>query len=116
MSTTEGKTASQQDVDGLEKGSPISGAHIDERILKHSYDADEALKAIQQANGEVITIDEATNKRLVRIIDWHLMPLMCIVYGMNYLDSMFFAKAVLVTSSRPDIIQKRLYHMQVSWG
>ncbi|GAM35646.1 hypothetical protein TCE0_017r04139 [Talaromyces pinophilus] len=64
-----------------------NGRHIDERILKHSHDADVALQAIQQAgDGQVIEIDAATNKRLLRIIDWHLMPLMCVVYGMNYLD------------------------------
>jgi len=54
------------------------------KIVKHSHDADEAMKAFE--NGEVIEIDEATNKRLLRIIDWHLMPLMCLVYGLNYLD------------------------------
>lgn len=78
-----------------EKSSPLpedavsvdNGRHIDERILKHSHDADVALQAIQQADGQVIEIDAATNKRLLRIIDWHLMPLMCVVYGMNYLDS-----------------------------
>lgn len=64
-----------------------NGRHIDERILKHSHDADVALQAIQQADGQIIEIDAATNKRLLRIIDWHLMPLMCVVYGMNYLDS-----------------------------
>lgn len=65
-----------------------NGRHIDERILKHSHDADVALQAIQQAgDGQLIEIDAATNKRLLRIIDWHLMPLMCVVYGMNYLDS-----------------------------
>jgi hypothetical protein len=23
----------------------------------------------------------------LKIIDWHMMPIMCFVYGMNYLDS-----------------------------
>jgi ACS family allantoate permease-like MFS transporter len=80
--------------EGTEKSPPLQfpvsiddGRHIDERILKHSHDADVALQAIQQADGQVIEIDAATNKRLLRIIDWHLMPLMCVVYGMNYLDS-----------------------------
>lgn len=45
-----------------------------EKIIAHSHDADEAMKAF--ASGEVIEIDEATNKRLLRIIDWHLMPIM----------------------------------------
>jgi ACS family allantoate permease-like MFS transporter len=62
--------------------------HVDSTIMKHSHDADEALKAVEGTDGQVITIDEATNKRLLKIIDWHMMPLMCVVYGMNYLDSM----------------------------
>lgn len=55
-----------------------------EKILKHSHDADEAMKAF--TSGEIIEIDQATNKRLLKIIDRNLMPLMCIVYGLNYLD------------------------------
>lgn len=55
------------------------------QILKHSHDADEALKAFQDNEGR-IEIDEATNKRLLRIVDWNLIPLMCVVYGLNYLD------------------------------
>lgn len=53
-------------------------------IEKHSHDVDEAMKAFE--NGEVIEVDEATNKRLLRIIDWHMMPIMCVIYGINYLD------------------------------
>ncbi|KAF4552471.1 MFS-type transporter-like protein 5 [Elsinoe fawcettii] len=51
-----------------------------------SDDEDEAMKAMRAYGGEPIEIDAATNKRLLRIIDWHLMPIMCVVYGMNYLD------------------------------
>ncbi|GAB7360926.1 hypothetical protein MBLNU230_g0910t1 [Neophaeotheca triangularis] len=58
----------------------------DAKILAHSHDADEAMKAFQGMEGEVIEIDDATNKRLLRRIDWHLMPIMCIIYGINYLD------------------------------
>lgn len=63
---------------------------IDPKLEKHSHDADEALKAMEELHREVMTIDEATNKRLLRTIDWHLMPIMCFIYGMNYLDSGFF--------------------------
>jgi hypothetical protein len=66
----------------------IADRHVDERILSHSHDADVALQALQASEGQLVTIDAATNKRLLRIIDWHLMPLMCVVYGLNYLDSM----------------------------
>lgn len=54
---------------------------------KHMHDADEALTALEELQGDVITVDEETNKRLLGVIDWHLMPIMCCVYGMNYLDS-----------------------------
>lgn len=64
----------------------IRTGSVSEKILEHSHDADEALKAFQGHEGEVIEIDEATNKRLLRRIDWNLMPVMCIVYGLNYLD------------------------------
>jgi len=47
---------------------------VPDNILKHSHDADEAMKAFEGHQGEVIHIDEATNKRLLRIIDWNLIP------------------------------------------
>lgn len=64
--------------------------HVDPQLKEHAQDADEALKAFQELQGEAIELDAATNKRLLRIIDWHMMPIMCFVYGMNYLDSMLF--------------------------
>ncbi|KAJ5140707.1 transporter [Penicillium atrosanguineum] len=59
---------------------------IDPTLEKHAHDADEAMKAFDEMRGEAIELDEATNKRLLRIIDWHMMPIMCCIYGMNYLD------------------------------
>ncbi|KAH0263135.1 putative MFS allantoate transporter, partial [Aureobasidium melanogenum] len=64
----------------------IRNGSVDKTILQHAGDADEALKAFMSHPGEVIELDEATNKRLLRKIDWNLMPIMCIVYGLNYLD------------------------------
>ncbi|KAI4715698.1 putative MFS allantoate transporter [Aureobasidium sp. EXF-10727] len=64
----------------------IRNGSVDKSILQHAGDADEALKAFMSHPGEVIELDEATNKRLLRKIDWNLMPVMCIVYGLNYLD------------------------------
>ena len=74
-------------------------------ILKHANDADEAMKAFSGYEGDILVLDEATNKRLLRKIDLHLMPvnlprrldpsallilvqLLCVIYGLNYLDSM----------------------------
>lgn len=72
-----------------EKGT--SGNAGDEKvgtILKHAdrNDADEALKVLQGENGEVIELTPEDEKRLLRKIDWNLMPLLCLVYGLNYLD------------------------------
>jgi len=60
---------------------------INPTLEKHAHDADEAMKAFDGLQGEAIELDEATNRRLLRTIDWHMMPIMCFIYGMNYLDS-----------------------------
>lgn len=56
------------------------------QILEHSHDADEALKALGELDGEPIELDEATHRQLLRKIDWNLMPMLCVVYMLNYLD------------------------------
>ena len=54
--------------------------------LKHadSNDADEAFKIIQA--GETIVLTKEDEKRLLRKIDLHILPMLCLVYGLNYLD------------------------------
>lgn len=52
----------------------IRSGSVSKDILKHSQDADEAMKAFAGHQGQVIELDEATNKRLLRKIDWNLMP------------------------------------------
>jgi ACS family allantoate permease-like MFS transporter len=64
----------------------IKEGKVPEHILKHSHDADEAMKAFMGHEGEVFELDEATNKRILRRIDWNLIPIMCVVYGLNFLD------------------------------
>ena len=59
----------------------------DPTMLKHSRHVDEAMKAFADTDGEPLVITEETNKRLLKKIDWHLIPIMCIIYGLNYLDS-----------------------------
>lgn len=51
-----------------------SDSIVTKQILKHSHDADAAMKAFEGREGEVIQIDEETNRRLLRKIDWNLMP------------------------------------------
>ncbi len=52
----------------------IRNGNVPEDILKHSHDADEALKAIQAHAGQVVVIDEETNRRILRRIDFNLIP------------------------------------------
>ncbi|KAJ5984599.1 MFS allantoate transporter [Penicillium waksmanii] len=64
----------------------LSMKNVDPTLVKHANDADEAMKVFEHMQGEAIELDEATNRRLLRKIDWHIMPVMCCVYGMNFLD------------------------------
>lgn len=52
----------------------IKDGRVPEKVLQHSHDADEAMKAFVGHEGEVIHIDAATNKRLLRKIDFNLIP------------------------------------------
>ena len=48
-------------------------------------DPDEAFTVVEQ-DGTPADITPATNKRLLQKIDFHIIPMMCLVYGLNYLD------------------------------
>ena len=65
---------------------PRRQSHVPEDVLKHSKDGDEALQAFAGEDLGDLTVDDATNKRLLRRIDLYLMPILCVVYGLNYLD------------------------------
>ena len=43
-------------------------------VVKHANDADEAMRAFEDHDGEVLVLDEATNKRLLRKIDRNILP------------------------------------------
>lgn len=45
--------------------------------------ADEAFKFVGHRR---IDVDEETSKRICRKIDWHILPPMCLLYGLQYLD------------------------------
>ena len=44
------------------------------KVAKHANDADEAMKAFAGHEGEILELDEATSRRLLKKIDFHLMP------------------------------------------
>ncbi|KAL1633450.1 Allantoate permease [Neofusicoccum ribis] len=86
--------------DAIGSGSMTAGG-VTEKILEHSHDADAAMKAFASYQGQVLEIDEATNARLLRKIDWHLMPLLCIVYGLNFLDKTTISYASVMGLKKP---------------
>jgi hypothetical protein len=61
-------------IPGINEKSIQNGSVVPEEILKHSHDADDALKAFASYPGQVVQLDEETSRRLLRKIDWHIMP------------------------------------------
>lgn len=56
--------------DALRSGSAAPPVNV----VKHANDADEAMKAFEGHEGEILVLDEATNKRLLRKIDFNILP------------------------------------------
>jgi hypothetical protein len=50
------------------------GGKVATKLLKHSHDADAAMKAFEGFEGQTIELTEEASKRLLRKIDMHLMP------------------------------------------
>jgi ACS family allantoate permease-like MFS transporter len=59
-----------------ETASPPSGLKekLSETLTKHGQDADAALRAFEDMDGQVIELTPEKSKALLRKIDWHLMP------------------------------------------
>jgi ACS family allantoate permease-like MFS transporter len=57
-----------------ESVSPGIVQKLDDKILKHSHDADAAMKAFEGMSGQVIELTPEKSKALLRKIDLHLMP------------------------------------------
>lgn len=81
MADIERKTSS--DDPDLEQKAPethtdtMRHGSVSDQILKHSHDADEALKAVQGHEG--LVLDEAANKRILRKIDLNLLPVRILI-------------------------------------
>ena len=42
--------------------------------------------AADEGSLERVEIDEKESRRVLRKIDWHLMPLLCVVYGLQFVS------------------------------
>ncbi|KAI7777690.1 hypothetical protein LA080_003183 [Diaporthe eres] len=56
-------------------------------------DADAALEMLQEHGSQTGILDPEKHRRLVRRIDLHIMPLICIVYFLQYLDKIAISYA-----------------------
>ena len=97
--------------DGLPEIIGLEDGTRGDRFNKHKIDADVALTALQNREGPPLVLDEATNRRLLRKIDWHLLPIMCFVYGLNFLDKTTLSYAS-ITGLQQDI---HISGAQYSW-
>ena len=73
--------------------------HIDEINTMKASQAldtvhnDEALKVLATYAGDETWIEEEENK-LRRRVDWKLMPILCLTYGLQYYDKAMLGQAV----------------------
>lgn len=73
--------------------------------------ADAALHLLKETGGVRRPVDAETNKRILRKIDLHIMPLICIVYFLQYID-----KTSISYASVTGIIQDtNLHGNQFNW-
>lgn len=91
-----------------QESSTIPGQH---QTPKTKSGADAALNLLKETGGVRRPIDAETNKRLLRKIDLHIMPLICIVYFLQYID-----KTSISYASVTGIIQDTgLHGNQFNW-
>ncbi|CAL3966223.1 hypothetical protein PZA11_002943 [Diplocarpon coronariae] len=68
------------------QGTSLEGGDVEDVTFIHAdpNDGDEALKAFE--GQDIIVMTQESERKLLRKIDWNLMPMLCVVYGLNYLD------------------------------
>ncbi|KAI0130421.1 major facilitator superfamily domain-containing protein [Xylariales sp. AK1849] len=68
-------------------GLPTTGRSSDpSKTPNLKYSADAALELFNETGGLSQTLDPERNRRLLRRIDTHILPLICIVYFLQYID------------------------------
>lgn len=83
---------------GIEKSASLEQSHTrdEEAQRMETIDTvhnDEAVKVLATYHGEE-TWDNTEEKRLRRKIDWKLMPVLCLTYGLQYYDKAMLSQAV----------------------
>lgn len=78
--------SSNSDLPAVEKSATFDTVHNDE-----------AIKVLANYTGDE-TWTEDEERKVLRRIDWKLMPILCITYGLQYYDKAMFSQAVRILS------------------
>lgn len=100
--------ATPQDIERPLSGADRHGAEDD--LKKDGGVVDEGYELFDEATAQPVAddIDDAVRRKL----DWHLLPLMCVLYGLTYVDKVAMSWAVLF-NFREDL---HLVGTQYSWA
>ncbi|EIT81329.1 permease of the major facilitator superfamily [Aspergillus oryzae 3.042] len=83
--------------DSLSEGKPVAD-HIEASPQKtekiDTTRTDEAMKVLAHYTGEQ-SWEPSEEKRLVRKIDWRLLPVLCMTYGLQYYDKAMLSQAAI---------------------
>ncbi|KAF2718066.1 MFS transporter [Polychaeton citri CBS 116435] len=82
-------SANPEDVKGIpleDHSREVPAASEEKHKPANIAGADAALDLINAISGERQLLDPVANRKLVRKIDWHIMPLICIIYFLQYID------------------------------
>lgn len=75
------------------KSSSSNLPEIEKAATLDTLHNDEAIKVLANYTGNEIWTEEE-EKKLIRRIDWKLMPILCVTYGLQYYDKAMFSQAV----------------------
>lgn len=75
------------------KSSTSNLPEIEKAATLDTIHNDEAIKVLANYTGDE-TWTEEEEKKVLRRIDWKLMPILCVTYGLQYYDKAMFSQAV----------------------
>lgn len=81
------------------------------KAAKAAHGADAAIHLLKETGGLHQPVDPEASKQLLRKIDLHIMPLICIVYFLQYIDK----TAISYTSVTGIIQDTGLHGNQFNW-
>lgn len=79
------------------KSSSSNLPEIEKSATLDTVHNDEAIKVLANYTGDEVWTEEE-EKQVLRRIDWKLMPILCVTYGLQYYDKAMFSQAVSIST------------------